>query len=458
MIDENENNTNFNDENEAMDNDNINVPQENDYMPRNPESDSTDQNEYQTVNPFIAYNSYEEYKNKRLNNGTRNFLILICLTFAFLLLFLAGYLLYFSINKKQFTVNDFLSSQLAGSQSSSQSEQYQADPNAPSIQIENLESANGKMSASEIYKKLSPSIVGVVTYNLEEGIEAGQKGEGSGIIISKDGYIVTNSHVIGDTKSYGVKVVLNNNEEYSAKVIGYDVRTDLAVIKADAEGLTEATFGNSDQLEVGQDIIAIGNPGGLDFAGSLTMGVVSALNRTLSSSSLVKYIQTDAAISPGNSGGALINMYGQVIGINTVKVVSTGYEGMGFAIPINTAKSTIDDIISQGYVSGRVRLGITGKVVSEYQARMYDVPQGILIAQIAQDSSLAASTAQVGDIIVKIDSCDVVSFDSLYSELTKHKPADTVTLTLYRPSSLNKDNSTFEISVTLLEDKGETQN
>lgn len=454
MMDDNQNNLN---NNENLSDNPTNQNQiETNTTPTDTIHDFT--NENFPKNPYLnKYNYDGDNPNQKPNNGARNFLIAICITLAALFLFSAFYVLFLSFNKKQFTINDFLSSQIAGSSRPVQNNQHETDPNAPSIELENSESANGKMSAPQIYKQLSPSIVGVVTYNLEEGIEAGQKGEGSGIIISKDGYVVTNSHVIGDTKSYGVKIVLNNNEEYSAKVIGYDVRTDLAVIKADASNLTPATFGNSDQLEVGQDIIAIGNPGGLDFAGSLTMGVISALNRTLSSSSLVKYIQTDAAISPGNSGGALINMYGQIIGINTVKVVSTGFEGMGFAIPINAAKTVIDDIISQGYVSGRVRLGITGKVISEYQASMYNVPKGILIAQIAQDSSLISSGAQIGDIIVKIDSHDVSSFDTLYSELTKHNPQDTVTLTLYRPSS-NKNNDTFDISVTLLEDKGETQN
>ena len=457
MMDDNQNNLNNNEENIQEETNNQNL-EENNYTPPEQPYNFINENQNLETNPYLNKYSYDENSQKsKSNNGARNFLIAICATFAALFLFLALYLLFSSFNKKQFAINDLLSSQLAGSSSSSQSNPHEADPNAPSIELENAESANGKMSAPQIYKQLSPSIVGVVTYNLEEGIEAGQKGEGSGIIISKDGYVVTNSHVIGDTKNYGVKIVLNNNEEYSAKVIGYDVRTDLAVIKADADNLIPATFGNSDQLEVGQDIIAIGNPGGLDFAGSLTMGVISALDRTLSSSSLVKYIQTDAAISPGNSGGALINMYGQIVGINTVKVVSTGFEGMGFAIPINTAKTVIDDIISQGYVSGRVRLGITGKVISEYQARMYNVPQGILIAQISQDSNLITNGAQIGDIIVKIDSHDVQSFDTLYSELTKHNPQDTVTLTLYRPSS-NKNNDTFDISVTLLEDKGETQN
>ena len=151
-------------------------------------------------------------------------------------------------------------------------------------------------------------------------------------------------------------------------------------------------------------------------------------------------------------------MSGQVIGINTSKIVSTGFEGMGFAIPMNTAKTVVDDLISQGYVSGRVRLGITGKVVSSYQSKLYSVPEGIIIADISSDSDLSSKGVSTGDIITKIDSVQITGFDVLFSELSKHSAGDEVTLSIYRPKSDKSNESNFGVKVKVLEDKGETQN
>ena len=244
-----------------------------------------------------------------------------------------------------------------------------------------------------------------------------------------------------------------DNKEYQAKVVGFDIRTDLAVVKIDVNGLSPATFGNSDQLAVGEWVLAIGTPCSLEFSNSLTRGVVSALNRSLKSeSSSVKYIQTDAAINPGNSGGALVNMYGQVIGINTAKI--RDHEGMGLSIPINTAKSVVDDIINKGYVSGRVKLGISVRPVSAYEARINDVPQGILILEINEGSNLISQGVKVGDIITKMDGVNTTNTSDLYGELNKHKAGDTVNLTLYRQSALSGQSTTLDVKVTLQEDKG----
>ena len=331
------------------------------------------------------------------------------------------------------------------------------DPNGPKIEIENNTSSKD-LSAEQVYADVSPSIVGIVIYENTGEISQDSKGEGSGIIMSQDGYILTNSHVIGDSKKYNVKVVVNSNDEYAGAIVGYDTRTDLAVVKINASNLPAATFGNSDNIKVGSWVLAIGNPGGMDFANSLTRGIVSALNRSVSSSNPVKYIQTDAAINPGNSGGALVNMSGQVIGINTSKIVSTGFEGMGFAIPMNTAKSVVDDLISQGYVSGRVRLGITGKVISSYQSKLYSVPEGIIIADISSDSDLSFKGVNSGDIITKIDSVQITGFDILFSELSRHSAGDEVTLSIYRPKNDKSNESNFDVKVKVLADKGETQN
>ena len=277
--------------------------------------------------------------------------------------------------------------------------------------------------------------------------------------------MVTNAHVIGNSNKYNVTVVTSDHKEFTAKIIGFDTRTDLAVLKIDASGLKSAEFGNSDQLSVGASVLAIGNPGGLEFSNSLTRGVVSALNRSLASMSsnsnasvhtTVKYIQTDAAINPGNSGGALLNMYGQVIGINSSK--ASDYEGMGFAIPSNTVKTVVDDIIKNGYVSGRVKMGISVRALSAYEAQINNVPQGLVVMEIAQESNAGANGLRVGDIITKFDGVDTRTTSALYNELAKHKPGDTVNVTVHRLSAIRSEASTsLEINITLIEDKGEAQ-
>lgn len=332
----------------------------------------------------------------------------------------------------------------------------QVSDNTPTLNTKDRTEDENAMSAQEVYAKVAPSIVGIVTYNPSKGLISSGAGQGSGIIMTEDGYIITNAHVIGNSNKYNVTVVIDN-KEYQAKVVGFDVRTDLAVVKIDANGLSPATFGNSDQLAVGEWVLAIGNPGGLEFSNSLTRGLVSALNRSLKSenssvNSSSKFIQTDAAINPGNSGGALVNMYGQVIGINTAKVKD--FEGMGFAIPINTAKSVVDDIINKGYVSGRVKLGISVRPVSAYEARINDVPQGILILEINEGSNLISQGVKVGDIITKMDGVNTTNTSDLYGELNKHKAGDTVNLTLYRQSALSGQSTTLDVKVTLQEDKG----
>ncbi len=328
----------------------------------------------------------------------------------------------------------------------------QVSGNTPTLNTKDRTEDENAMSAQEVYAKVAPSIVGIVTYNPSKSLISSEVGQGSGIIMTEDGYIITNAHVIGNSNKYNVTVVMDN-KEYQAKVVGFDIRTDLAVVKIDVNGLSPATFGNSDQLAVGEWVLAIGTPCSLEFSNSLTRGVVSALNRSLKSeSSSVKYIQTDAAINPGNSGGALVNMYGQVIGINTAKI--RDHEGMGLSIPINTAKSVVDDIINKGYVSGRVKLGISVRPVSAYEARINDVPQGILILEINEGSNLISQGVKVGDIITKMDGVNTTNTSDLYGELNKHKAGDTVNLTLYRQSALSGQSTTLDVKVTLQEDKG----
>lgn len=438
------------------------------YPERNEYADN-----YNTKKEIIdadVYDKDSDDTNKNMvtiSKGMRTFLITSVIVLVLILSLLLGYFIYMSNN------GDFKNFNLPGivspSEPQKEAESNSEKPSNFSMNLENQPEDPNQLSAGQVYEKAAPSVVGVVVYDSEADIFSDPIGKASGVIMSDDGYIVTNSHVVGDSTKYGVKIVLNSSEkkedgsekveEVSGKVVGIDKKTDLAVIKIDKTGLPKASFANSDQVKVGDWALAIGNPGAGDvsFDSTLTRGTISALNRSLGGSQkLVKYIQTDAAINPGNSGGALLNMYGQVIGINSVKLTPTNYEGMGFAIPSNTVKTIVDSIIANGYVSGRVVLGISGKMVSAYQAQMYNVPMGVIIAKINSDSDLSGKGVKTGDIIIKVNDVNVTGFDVLSDELSKYKVGESVKLTIYRPSGDRSNYSTFDVNVKLLEDKGET--
>ncbi|MFZ2214891.1 MAG: trypsin-like peptidase domain-containing protein [Ruminococcus bromii] len=312
---------------------------------------------------------------------------------------------------------------------------------------------NNSYTAAKASEKVSDSVVGILCYSDDVPDQADTttaSSQGSGIIFSQDGYVITNAHVIGNSKTaYAIRVVTSDGKEYKAGVVGYDSRTDIAVLKMDdAKGLTPATFGDSSQLEVGQDIIVVGNPGGLDYQNTTTKGVISALDRKLSTSSLTKYIQTDAAINPGNSGGPLVNYYGQVVGITTSKIVSETYEGMGFAIPSQTVKSIVDTLIKNGYVEGRVKIGISGIAVTSDQASNYNIPQGIYVQSIVSGGPCDGTSLEEGDIITEVDGETITSFADVYAILETHKPGDKIKVKYYSSSS-----GDGEVEITLQEDK-----
>lgn len=295
------------------------------------------------------------------------------------------------------------------------------------------------ISAKEIYKRVVESVVGVNTT-----VKAGDTtalSEGSGIVLTEDGLILTNAHVLDYSRDNEVSVVLHDGTEYAASVIGFDKYSDLAVLRIDAQNLDPAEFGAVSLLEVGDEVFAIGNPGGMSYASSLTGGYISALNRSLKNSAMT-FIQTDAAINPGNSGGALVNDCGQVIGINSNKIVSTSYEGMGFAIPISQVKDIIDNLVTKGYVEGRGRLGVT--ILSD--------GTGLQIQSIEEGSGLYGK-AEKGDYILAADDVELSSMDDLYLVLAGHSAGESVKLKIFDVS----ENVTFQVSVQLLEDKGETQ-
>ena len=312
------------------------------------------------------------------------------------------------------------------------------------------------MSEQDIAEKLIPSVVCIQNYQItqqygfmqtdSEGSEVSPAGEGSGIVFSEDGYIVTNAHVVDGATS--LKVILSDGTTYEAELVGSDELTDLAVIKIDATGLQAAEFGSSEDLRVADQVMAIGNPGGYQLNSSVTIGYVSALNRAITNSSTgytMEYIQTDAAINPGNSGGALVNQYGQVVGINSAKISATGYEGLGFAIPAETAQPVISDLIEYGYVKDRAMLGISGQFIDSLTGRFYGLPQGEYVGAL-NSAEAQASGLQVGDVITSIDGTALESEAVLRSMINEKKPGDTVELEVYRPSTNNTLTITLELS------------
>lgn len=312
------------------------------------------------------------------------------------------------------------------------------------------------MSDQDIAAKLTPSVVCIQNYQVTQNYgfmqtdtsdsSVSPASEGSGIIMSEDGYIITNAHVVEGATS--LKVMTSDGETYEAQLIGSDTVTDLAVVKIDATGLTAAEFGSSEDLRVADKVMAIGNPGGHELSSSVTIGYVSALNRAIANNTTgytMEYIQTDAAINPGNSGGALINEYGQVVGINSAKISATGYEGLGFAIPIDTAQPIISDLIQYGYVKDRAVLGISGQFIDSMTGRFYGLPQGEYVAQL-NSSEAQASGLQVGDVITAIDGQQLDSESTLRSAILSKKPGDTVTLQVYR--SATQQSATVELKLS----------
>ena len=312
------------------------------------------------------------------------------------------------------------------------------------------------MSDQDIAAKLTPSVVCIQNYQVTQNYgfmqtdtsdsSVSPASEGSGIIMSEDGYIITNAHVVEGATS--LKVMTSDGETYEAQLVGSDTVTDLAVVKIDATGLTAAEFGSSEDLRVADKVMAIGNPGGHELRSSVTIGYVSALNRAIANNTTgytMEYIQTDAAINPGNSGGALINEYGQVVGINSAKISATGYEGLGFAIPIDTAQPIISDLIQYGYVKDRAVLGISGQFIDSMTGRFYGLPQGEYVAQL-NSSEAQASGLQVGDVITAIDGQQLDSESTLRSAILSKKPGDTVTLQVYRSST--QQSATVELRLS----------
>lgn len=396
------------------------------------------------------------YKPKN-NTGLKVFAAVMTVVFLVTAAAFAGFILYSRSSRNG--GDSALDNDISSSSSESRRD-------GPQLSLENRPAADeeeytdGVLSTEEIAAKVRPSVVGIQTYRTEYPMQV--YGTGSGIIMSEDGYIVTNAHVVSGATG-GILVILDNNEEYEAEVVGIDEKTDVAVIKIDASNLTAAEFGNSDELVVGERIVAIGNPTGMNLAGSVTQGIVSGLKRLISVTNEetnetieMEAIQVDAAINPGNSGGALINKYGQVVGINSSKLSSTQIEGIGFAIPISTAKPIVDDLIAYGYVRGRVLLGITYYPVSDAVGAMSGYTPGLWVQSVREDMDAYAKGLRAGDIITQIDGQDVRDSATVKGILSAKKPGDSVKLTVVQQSISGKI-KTYTINVTLAEDKGSSQ-
>lgn len=287
----------------------------------------------------------------------------------------------------------------------------------------------GALSLQEIYRRCAGSVVSIITFT-----QSG-KATGTGIVMSEDGYLITNHHVIEDAQA--VSVLTSNDAEYSASIIGSDETSDLAVLKIEASGLQAAEFGDSSVLQVGDSVVAIGDPLGTTLRGTMTDGIISAINRDLTvNDRTMSLIQTNAALNNGNSGGPLINCYGQVIGINTMKMSnfyssSTTVEGIGFAIPIDTAKPIIDELIEKGYVSGRPAIGIDGETLPTTYRIYYRLPQGIYITRVYANSDAAAKGISEGDIITAINGTAVTTMEQLNRVKNQYSAGQSVTLTIY---------------------------
>lgn len=300
-----------------------------------------------------------------------------------------------------------------------------------------------ELSLQEIYAKCYPSVVSITAMVSDTSYLWG-----TGIVISEDGYIATNAHIIEG--AYSATVTLYDDREFEALLVGIDGVSDLAVLKIDAEGLTAAEF-CSDQVSVGDSVAAIGNPLGAELRGTLTDGIISAISRDIPyNNHSMTLLQTNAAINDGNSGGPLINMHGQVVGITNMKMKAanasgTGIEGIGFAIPVSTIKNVVDELIATGTVKGRPAIGITVGAMPDSAAEYFDLPKGLYVMDVAPGSDAEAQGIRVGDIVTAINGEGVRQTSDVAAIISQYDVGTIMTFTIYR------DGETLQVDVTLME-------
>lgn len=397
------------------------------------------------------YNEFSFYPENQQNNGPNGGKIAILLIIAFVTLIAIGTItmIAFSLATNQKLVSENGNDKNSLGASVQASQQNTTTQNNGAIRTDiptiiQLSTPEDALSIPEIVQKVSPSVVGIscVTY---QGTATG-----TGIIMSDDGYIITNAHVVEGGSDY--QVVLSkelNSETFKAELIGADAQTDIAVLKIDAENLPAAQFGTSSELVVGEAAIVIGNPLGFELAGSVTAGIISALDRKLTVEDReMNLIQTDASINSGNSGGPLINSYGQVIGITSVKINSTYGEGLGFAIPIDDAMPIVEDLLKYGYVKGRPMLGISGENVTEIYSQYYGIPQGFIVRQVNEGSAAEDAGIKVDDIVIGINGQLITSIEEFNNYKAAFKAGDKISVSIYRNGEI------IDVDVTLGEANG----
>ena len=322
-----------------------------------------------------------------------------------------------------------------------------AAPTGTGVTLTLESTAGAEKSLQDIYAQLSPAVVGITCYR------SGEKWSwGTGVVFTTDGYVVTNAHVLEGSDA--ADVIFPDGDSRSARFVGSDTATDLAVLKIEGENFPCAAFADSASCQVGDGIVAIGNPLGEQYAGTMTNGIISAINRSVSNKGFsMTLLQTNAALNEGNSGGPLINMYGQVIGITNMKMISyySNIEGIGFAIPSRSIKTIVDQLLEQGYVSGRPALGITVGAMPSGIAEEYDIPNGLYISAVEEDSDAYAQGVRPGDILTQVNGQTVTATADVAAIKDEFKVGDKLTLTIYR------DGETFDVDVVLHE-KGEIFN
>lgn len=436
-----------------------------------------DENQYESnYNSFNNLNEYksEEIPPKKPKNHT--FLKVIAFLLCMGIAGAGSVQIYKFMDNSKFDIPDESSLSESTPANEDNSEQQKSDTNrqsAPAPQnlpgLFDIASRTDAKYLPDIVDEIMPSVVGVSStfeikrkysswgwgFQQPETITQEAVGTGTGIVMTEDGYIITNAHVVYDSspeyqagEAKAVSVLFSDKKEYDAKIIAYDIETDIAVLKIDETGFTPATFGDSDDLRVGELVIAVGNPLGFELFGSVTSGIVSALNREISiNEKNMTLIQTDASINQGNSGGPLLNSCGQVIGINSAKI-SSNYgdvtvEGLGFAIPINDARVIIDDLINNGYVTGRPQIGITAVDIDEMYSSYLGLPMGIYVRSVADGSAAELAGIRAGDVIIGVNDEAVTSMDELNNIKNQFKAGDTITL------KINRNGEDLDIPIVL---------
>ena len=314
----------------------------------------------------------------------------------------------------------------------------EAVPEQAAVSLSITQTPGKELSLPELYKKVIPSVASITA------LSSTAKSTGTGIVMSQDGYLITNYHVVSGAEA--ITVLLSDEQEYTATLVGGDETSDLAVLKISARNLTPAEFGDSDAVEVGDAVVAIGDPLGTELRGTMTDGIICGINRDVQvGDRTMTLMQTNAALNAGNSGGPLVNMSGQVIGINTMKLSSsyTPVEGIGFAIPISDGAAIIDELVEKGYVSGRPAFGFTVETLPAQMRLFYSLPGALYVRSVTEDA--AAQGISEGDVIIAIDGEYVSSLDEFNTVKNQHSAGDSVSLTVFRKGE------ELELTLTLVD-------